>query len=84
MGAQVSDSVANGVPALRPAEKGNQHSIDGECLAVILVLIRYDSSIDSIILAPGCTNTRSVLPSFETATETITLRENAAAFAKNI
>jgi len=63
-----------GVPALRPAEKGNHHSIVGKCLAVILVRVHYDSNtIDSIILAPGCTNTRSVLPSFETATETIPL-----------
>jgi len=60
----------NGVPALGPAEKG--FLINGECLAVILVRVRYDSSIDSI-LAPGCTNTRTVLPSFETATETVTL-----------
>ena len=62
----------NSVRALRPAEKRNYHSMNGECLAVILVRVRYHSS-RQFILAPGCANTRSVLPSFETATETITL-----------
>jgi len=29
------------VSALRPAEKGNHHSINSECLGVILVRLRY-------------------------------------------
>ena len=63
----------NSVPALRTAETKSHHSINGECLAVILVWVRYHSNRHC--LAPGCINTKSVLPSFETATETITLWE---------
>ena len=46
MGAQVSDSECgvNGVPALRPAERVSRHSINSECLAVILVQVRYHSN----------------------------------------
>jgi len=38
MGVQVSDSVI-GVPVLCPTETGSSYSINGECLAVILVQV---------------------------------------------
>jgi len=46
MGAQVSDSVhgVNGVQALRPVESGSHHSINSECLAVILGRVYYHSN----------------------------------------
>ena len=41
MGAQGSDNVhgENGVQALHPVESGSHHSINSECLAVILVRV---------------------------------------------
>ena len=49
MGAQVSDNVhgvnAVQVQALRPAESGSHHSINSECLAVILVQACYHSNV---------------------------------------
>ena len=58
----------NGVQVLHPAGIRSRCSRYCELPAVNLVRVRSHRN-KHVILAPGCTNTRSVLPSFETATE---------------
>jgi len=58
----------NGAQALHPAGIRSRCSRYGELPRVNLVRVCSDSN-KHFILAPGCTNTRSVLPSFETGTE---------------
>ena len=78
MGAQVNDSQAWTVCRCHRRSvllKQKVIFINGENPAVILVRVRYHSNRHWFILAPGCINTKWVLPSFEKATETMTLGE---------
>ena len=61
-------SYVNGAQALHPAGIRSRCSRYGELPAVNLIRVRSHGN-KHFILAPGCTNTRAVLPSFETATE---------------